>query len=315
MKTKIGVIGAQCAVLCAFAITQGCVTSESGRLGAAARNRGPIRHVHAGKTSIANAPAVDMPDFSGSDGGVDFSPEVPVFQDLTGYEVPAPVVTPPANEIYIVQKGDILSRIAVKFDTTTSDLASLNNLSDPNQLYIGQELRVPAGRGAGTTTTSSSSKGSSVQKGEVYVIQPGDTLSEIAAEAGVSVSDLRSLNNISGDAIWAGKEIYIPKGGKVPTKRSSSSASSHTATKTTSSTSTARTPVIKETTSVTVPPVQESSVPAGVVIEPVVVYPGETLDSISEDYRVSKSVIMSLNGISDESEVYEGMTLRVPVSE
>ena len=42
--------------------------------------------------------------------------------------------------IYIVQNGDTLSAIARKYNTTYQKIASDNNISDPNKIYIGQKL-------------------------------------------------------------------------------------------------------------------------------------------------------------------------------
>ena len=43
-------------------------------------------------------------------------------------------------------------------------------------------------------------------------------MSEIAQAAGVNISDLRSLNNISGDKIFAGQSIDIPDYGNIPSQ-------------------------------------------------------------------------------------------------
>lgn len=43
---------------------------------------------------------------------------------------------------YVVQSGDTLSGIASKFGTTVSNLVSLNNISNPNLIYVGQVLKV-----------------------------------------------------------------------------------------------------------------------------------------------------------------------------
>lgn len=43
---------------------------------------------------------------------------------------------------YTVQKGDTLKKIATKFNTTVESLKSLNNLSDPDQIEVGQVLRL-----------------------------------------------------------------------------------------------------------------------------------------------------------------------------
>lgn len=46
-----------------------------------------------------------------------------------------------------------------------------------------------------------------------YQIQKGDTLSSIAANYKVSVSDIKKANNLTDDQIIAGKYLYIPDGG------------------------------------------------------------------------------------------------------
>jgi len=44
---------------------------------------------------------------------------------------------------YIVQRGDTLFSIATRFGVTVSALQQANNITDPNQLQLGMELRIP----------------------------------------------------------------------------------------------------------------------------------------------------------------------------
>jgi len=57
---------------------------------------------------------------------------------------------PPAagSSTYSVRPGDTLSGIASRFNTTISTLASLNGISNPNLIYVGQSLRLPGGSGS-----------------------------------------------------------------------------------------------------------------------------------------------------------------------
>lgn len=58
---------------------------------------------------------------------------------------------PPVTEnetVYVVISGDTLSKIANKYGTTYQKLAQYNNISNPNVIYVGQEIRIP-----GTTPT------------------------------------------------------------------------------------------------------------------------------------------------------------------
>ncbi len=53
--------------------------------------------------------------------------------------------TPPAPKptSYTVQAGDNLAAIAANFNTTVAAISQLNNISDPNLIYVGQTLKLP----------------------------------------------------------------------------------------------------------------------------------------------------------------------------
>lgn len=44
---------------------------------------------------------------------------------------------------YTVKKGDTLSGIALKHNTTVEALASTNGIKNPNVIFVGQVLRIP----------------------------------------------------------------------------------------------------------------------------------------------------------------------------
>ncbi|MBQ7588895.1 MAG: LysM peptidoglycan-binding domain-containing protein [Lachnospiraceae bacterium] len=52
----------------------------------------------------------------------------------------APVLNS-TNRTYTVVKGDTLTGIAIKLNTTVKSLVSLNNIKDPDKLKIGQVLK------------------------------------------------------------------------------------------------------------------------------------------------------------------------------
>ena len=58
----------------------------------------------------------------------------------SGAPVPPP---PPPGGYYVVQRGDNLYRIALRFGTTSSAIAVANNLTNPNYIYPGQTLLIP----------------------------------------------------------------------------------------------------------------------------------------------------------------------------
>lgn len=63
--------------------------------------------------------------------------------DIPGSSEVASVQESSIPGTYTVKKGDTLSKIARKFNTTTKRLVKLNGISDPNRLKIGMELRLP----------------------------------------------------------------------------------------------------------------------------------------------------------------------------
>ena len=310
------------AVLCVLGLTQGCVTSESsgsGR-GAGAKHKGFYKSDHKKSSSASDDAMVGGDAYGYEDDATMMDDSSAISEsDYSSSVEPMPIAPAASSyDIYIVQKGDMLSQLAVDFDTTTANLVEINNLSNPDVLYVGQELRVPAGSARKSGTTSKSTGG--IKKGSSYTIQKGDTLSEIALAAGVSIDDLRSLNGIQGDKIMAGETIDIPAYGSDPSskmkKSSSSSASSQSSAPAPEPEPAPEpaAPVFEETATATA--VAETSAPMEVdMVVDEVIYPGETLDDKARQYGVSKAEIMRLNGITDESQVKEGQTIRIPVAE
>ena len=61
---------------------------------------------------------------------------------------------------YTVQSGNTLSGIAEEYGTTVNTLVALNGISNPNLIYVGQVLKIPAtGSGASVSTYSAIHKG------------------------------------------------------------------------------------------------------------------------------------------------------------
>jgi N-acetylmuramoyl-L-alanine amidase len=120
------------------------------------------------------------------------------------------------REVYLVQNGDTVSQIAERFGMSSADLRQMNNLND-NAIRIGQRLFVSSASASRPATRSSGG-------GEVYVVQNGDTVSQIAERFGMRSADLRSINNLTGDNIRVGQRLSV-KGARV-TQASATSRSS-----------------------------------------------------------------------------------------
>lgn len=109
---------------------------------------------------------------------------------------PTPTPSPGGWVDYTVQAGDTLSAIAAAHGTTVAVLAEVNHIPDPNRIYAGQVIRVPAGP-APTTRH--------------YRVQPGDTLTSIAKRFGTTVAAIVAANHIPDpNRIYPGQWLDIP---------------------------------------------------------------------------------------------------------
>ena len=98
--------------------------------------------------------------------------------------------------IYIVKRGDTLSKIALEFGTTVNAIAVRNNIKNVNLIYPGQVLVIPSNSGSSGYIT--------------YKIQWGDTLWSISRRYGVSIAYLVRLNRIQNpNLIYAGNTLLI----------------------------------------------------------------------------------------------------------
>lgn len=106
------------------------------------------------------------------------------------------------GQSYTVQQGDTLYSIARRYGLSYLELASYNNIVNPNLIRVGQVLRIPA---AGTVIQPQPVTGTT------YVVQPGDNLFRIALRYNMSYLYLASYNGISNpNAIYAGQVLRIP---------------------------------------------------------------------------------------------------------
>ena len=98
---------------------------------------------------------------------------------------------------YTVKRGDTLYGIASSYGVSVDEIKSLNNLTS-NTLSIGQELLIPT---SNTITETNY---------EVYTVVSGDTLYGIANKYGVSVDDIKTLNNLTSNTLSIGQRLQIP---------------------------------------------------------------------------------------------------------
>ena len=102
--------------------------------------------------------------------------------------------TPTTYKDYVVQKGDSLYSIANKNNITVDELKKINNLTS-NMLSVGQVLKLPMQ--------------DKVEEIAMYTVQKGDSLYSIAKKFGITVDEIKSLNNLTSNNLAIGEQLMI----------------------------------------------------------------------------------------------------------
>jgi len=103
----------------------------------------------------------------------------------------------PSGPVYIVQEGDTLWTIAIKFNVNPVDLQQINNIDDPNQIKIGDRLIIP---------------GLENVEGIIVTVDVpfGETVRSFSRRYQISEESISQLNRISSPSeLFAGSYLII----------------------------------------------------------------------------------------------------------
>ncbi|MGD1991824.1 MAG: LysM peptidoglycan-binding domain-containing protein [Anaerolineae bacterium] len=132
-------------------------------------------------------------------------PTVEPTQAPTQEPTEAPTTQPSGERVHVVRRGENLYRIALQYGMSYPDLAAYNNIVNPHNIHVGQQIRIPSSAGTGSSTQPQPSGG------RVHIVQPGENLFRIALQYNMSYHYLASYNNISNpNSIYVGQRIRIP---------------------------------------------------------------------------------------------------------
>lgn len=119
---------------------------------------------------------------------------------LAGFAAPVAAQTPVLYPTYIVQSGDTLTSIALRFSISVDQLVAANNLTNPNALVVGARLIIPGLEGvSGILLTKA--------------VPIGETLNTLAVKNQLSRAMLLKLNKYtSPEELFAGANLILPEG-------------------------------------------------------------------------------------------------------
>ncbi len=119
-----------------------------------------------------------------------------------------------AVRTHLVQPGENLYRIALRYGVTVDALARANGIADPTRIRVGQVLRIPGTGnrepGTGKDSLPHPSPLPQRERETRYIVQRGDTLYSIARRHGVSVQALVASNGLASELIHPGQSLLIP---------------------------------------------------------------------------------------------------------
>jgi N-acetylmuramoyl-L-alanine amidase len=138
--------------------------------------------------------------------------QIPSVSEASTALTSAAPATSAAQGGYAVQPGDTLSGIAASHGVSLSTLAAANGVSPDSFAIAGTTLKIPT---ASATAPASSTAGPPPLGG--YTVRPGDSLSGIAATAGVSMQQLAWMNGLDpSHYLLAGTVLKLPTGAPAP---------------------------------------------------------------------------------------------------
>jgi LysM repeat protein len=184
-----------------------------------------------------------------------------------------------ADSEYIVQTGDTLFMIALKFNVSVSAITAANGLANPNLVYVGERLVIPSASAPSAPSAATSVPAS----GSTYSVQSGDTLFKVALKFNVGLSNLAAANGITNyNLVYVGQRLIIPGASSVPAAPTAAPAA--------------------------------TAVPPATTRSTYVVQRGDMLGKIAQKFGLTSAVLIAANGITNPNLIYVGQSLLIPAS-
>ncbi len=196
-------------------------------------------------------------------------------------------------QLYRVKAGDSLTKLARRYGLSVTQLAQINGISPLRWLYSGQQLRLPISQ-----TSVQAAQSTAPVDFQRYTVRPGDTLTRLARQHGISLSRLMSVNGLSL-ARW----LYVGQVLLVPAEREPALQP---------------TPLVPALDPAPQAPALQPALPISAMVPGQshgavhTVQAGQSIRDIAGQYGVNHAAIAKLNNLANNSILEAGQALRIP---
>jgi LysM repeat protein len=121
-----------------------------------------------------------------------------------------PTPVPPLE--YTVKNGDTPGRVALLYDVSLQELMAFNGKAEDDLIVVGEVLKIPPPtlQPRDTETPAPGTPTPSAPNEVTYIVQPGDTLSDIAEKFKTTVEAIQRRNNITDiSKLMPGQQLII----------------------------------------------------------------------------------------------------------
>lgn len=130
-------------------------------------------------------------------------------------------VNPAGEQVVVVQPGDNLFRIALRYNLTVETLARYNNILNPAYIQVGQEIRIPPVNAApdgptpapvtpiaGQPPVTTPPTGNYV----IHIVQPGENVFRIGLRYNLTWDIIARANGlVNPNVVFPGQQLVIPR--------------------------------------------------------------------------------------------------------
>jgi LysM repeat protein len=210
--------------------------------------------------------------------------------------------------VHVVQRGENLYRISLQYGLSVPELAAANDIADTTRIFAGQQLVIPQGEAAvagpsnvavevlAAVPANPPASPVTAETAQIHIIQPGETLREIAFSYGLTEAQVAADNGLSDpNRILYGQELLIRTEVAVPVAVSAPTTPADVAPAEEVAAAEAAAPVLAEADTRTH-----------------TVVAGEYLSLIAAQYNVTPAEITAANLLLDPNRLLVGQQLVIP---